>query len=67
MNGPMGYMRLLGQLHDLWMEEHAGLEGCFIGSTLNVESLSVTTINLALAHFMGCSPIIFCGVDLSSH
>lgn len=66
MNGPMGYMRTaLGQLHDLWMEEKAGLSGVFIGSSLSVEALSVTTMGLALAHFMGCNPIVFCGVDLS--
>lgn len=65
-NGPMGYMRsAIASLACLWLEEELGIEGPLLGDKLSDESLSVTSLALSLALFLGCNPIVFCGVDLS--
>ncbi len=66
MNGIRGYLRSsFGQLYDLWIEEKIGLKGDFIGSNLSSEALSVTTMALSLAEFLGFDPLILVGVDLA--
>jgi hypothetical protein len=47
-----------------WLDS-LDLPGEVIGRKLHEESLSVTLMTLALADFLGCNPIIFCGVDLA--
>ncbi len=36
-----------------------------IGGDLEKEALSISLINLSLAYFLGCDPIIFCGIDMA--
>ncbi len=66
-NGPLGYMRsAIGGLEELWMDENLRIQKeNLIGEKLSQEALSVTTIAIALARFLGCDPILLCGVDLS--
>lgn len=65
-NGPFGYMRSgIGGVPEVWMEEELGLLETLIGQNLSPESISVTTICAAWAQFLGCNPILFCGVDLA--
>jgi hypothetical protein len=66
-NAPMGYLRsAIGGLEELWMDERISIqkEG-IVGEKLSLESLSITTIAISLARFLGCDPIILCGVDLA--
>lgn len=66
-NGPLIYLRagLLG-FAELWMEEELKLlEPLIGGGELSDESISVTSLCLAFAHFLGCDPIIFNGLDLA--
>lgn len=65
-NGPFGYMRSgIGGVLEIWMEEELGLTGPLIGADLSSEALSVTTICVAWAQFLGCKTIILSGVDLA--
>lgn len=49
-----------------WWQQKMELEGPFIGEKLpSQEVLSVTALNLAIAQFLGCNPIILAGVDLA--
>lgn len=65
-NGPFGYMRSgIGGVPELWIEEELGLLGPLLGDFLSPEAISVTAICLAWAQFLGCSPILFNGVDLA--
>ena len=64
--GPFGYMRSgIGGMMEVWLEEALGLTDPLIGSDLSVESVSVTNICAAVAEFLGCSTILFSGVDLA--
>jgi hypothetical protein len=65
-NGLLGYFSSVGQgLEGYFFEKEVGLSpSYFIGQDLTREAFSVTTTNLELAKFFGCSPIILCGVDL---
>ena len=66
LNGPFGYMRssmAVAIEKSLGSQLNLGEE--LIGSRLNSEALSVTTLTIALAHYMGCNPIILSGVDLA--
>jgi hypothetical protein len=66
LNGPLGYMRAgIGGVPELWLEEELNLQGELIGNTVHEEALSVTTLCIAMAKFMGCNPIILTGCDLS--
>jgi hypothetical protein len=65
-NGPFGFMRTSsGSLTDFWMEEECGLKEPILGSDLDNNALSVVSMMASLAIFLGCSPIVFCGVDLA--
>lgn len=66
-NGPTGYLRAgIGGVPEIWMEEALGFSDPLIGgSVLSEESISVTSICLAWAQFLGCNPIIFNGIDLA--
>lgn len=65
-NGPFGYMRSgIGGLLELWIEEELGITDPLLGTHLSSESISVTTICLAWAQFLGCNPIVLSGVDLA--
>lgn len=66
LNGPFGYMRssmAVAIEKSLGTQLNLGEE--LIGSRLNSEAFSVTTLTIALAHYMGCNPIILSGVDLA--
>lgn len=66
LHAEFGYIRsMMGQIVDLWLEEQVGFEKELIGENLSDEALSVTTLSMATAHFLGCNPIIFSGVDLA--
>ncbi len=65
-SNPPGYMLShTGGPLETWFEKAIGLEGEPIGHGLGKEAFSVTTLAVSLACFMGCNPIIFCGVDLA--
>jgi hypothetical protein len=65
-NGPFGYMRSgIGGVPEIWMEEELGLLEPLIGTDLSSDAISVTSICLAWAQFLGCNPILLSGVDLA--
>ena len=65
-SAPLGYMSTdTGGTLETWVEDKFSLDLPHIGRDLSVEALSITTIAVSLAQMMGCSPIIFCGVDLA--
>lgn len=65
-NGPFGYMRTgIGGMTELWMDEQLGLKDKLMGDHLTAETMSVTAISLAWAHYLGCDPILLSGVDLA--
>ena len=52
-----------GALETWFLDKHPS--SVQIDKDLGVEALSVSTLNVALAQFWGCNPIIFCGMDLA--
>jgi hypothetical protein len=65
-NGPFGYIRSgTTGMAELWFEEQLGLIEPLMSADLSSESLSVTTLCVALAHHFGCDPIVFAGLDLA--
>ncbi|MES2198574.1 MAG: 6-hydroxymethylpterin diphosphokinase MptE-like protein [Chlamydiota bacterium] len=54
-----------GGAFESWMHEELNIDVNSLGPELGVEALSVTTLAVPLAKFLGCNPILFCGVDLS--
>jgi hypothetical protein len=48
-----------------WMQEQLSIDPQSLGPELGVDALSVTTLATPLAVYLGCGPILFCGVDLS--
>lgn len=65
-NGPFGYMRSgIGGSAELWIEEELGLLDPLLGHYLSPESISVTSICIAWAQFLGCNPILLNGIDLA--
>ncbi len=65
-NGPFGYMRSgIGGISELWMEEALGLTGPLLSHGMHDEAMSVTSTCLAWAHWLGCNPILFSGMDLA--
>lgn len=50
---------------ETWLQKELGIPEDSLGPELGVEALSVTTLAVPLARYLGCSPILFCGVDLS--
>lgn len=65
--GALGYIGCIAEgLERIFLEEKLHLKKDFVlGQNLSKEALSVSTLNLEIAHFLGCSPIILCGVDLA--
>jgi hypothetical protein len=55
----------IGGILEVWMEESLRLEDTLIGQHLSPESISVTNICTAWAEFLGCSTVLFSGVDLA--
>ncbi len=65
-SGPFGYMRSgIGGSPEVWLEEELGLVDPMIGENLSPESISVTTICVAWAQYLGCNTIALSGVDLA--
>ncbi len=65
-HGDLGYMSSgTGGSFEAWMHEKLDIDVETIGKELSMEAMSVTTLATALAHKMGCNPIVFCGVDLA--
>jgi hypothetical protein len=65
-NGPLGYMRSdTGGATESWVEKQLKIERGAIGPDLGREAFSVTTLAVALAEALGCSPIILVGIDLA--
>ncbi|MFA5250234.1 MAG: 6-hydroxymethylpterin diphosphokinase MptE-like protein, partial [Parachlamydiales bacterium] len=63
--GPFGYLKSHSGPLVGWLEQKAGLRGRNIDQTLGRGAFSVALLSLALAHFLGCNPIILCGLDLA--
>lgn len=65
-HGPLGYIRSgTGGSCEAYFENVLHIEDNFIGPELGREALSVTTLAVALAVALGCSPIIFVGLDMA--
>ncbi len=66
-NGPTGYVRSgLGGIPEIWIDERLGLFGHWLNNgSLPEETVSVTIICVVWALFLGCSPILFNGIDLA--
>ena len=54
-----------GGAFETWMQEELNIDAESLGPELGVEALSVTTLAVPLVAFLGCNPILLCGVDLS--
>lgn len=54
-----------GGSFESWMHEELQIASDSLGVELGQEALSVTTLAVPLARYLGCEPILFCGVDLS--
>ncbi len=65
-NGPWGYIHsFTGGPCEAYFERECNITGDPIGLDLGPEAFSVTTIAIALAVEMGCSPILLNGIDLA--
>jgi len=66
-SGPYGYMRTeTGGLFEVYLDDALGIKNYGILKHLSEEAMSVTTIALMTAIYLGCDPIYFAGVDLST-
>ena len=63
--GPLGYFKNNSGKLDAWLEEKVGIKPEQIDQHLERNSFSVSLFALATAHFLGCDPIILCGMDLA--
>lgn len=54
-----------GGSFESWMQNELEIDPKSLGPELGVEALSVTTLAVPFAKYLGCNPILFCGVDLS--
>lgn len=64
--GPFGYLKSdTGGWVESYFERQLGLEGEAMGPDLGREAFSVTTLAVSLLTEMGCSPILFAGIDLA--
>lgn len=54
-----------GGAFEKWLQDELKIGGDTLGPELGIEALSVTTLAVPLAHYLGCGPILLCGVDLS--
>ncbi len=64
--GDLGYIRTeTGGLFEVFLDDKLGIKDYGILKHLSEEALSVTTIALMTAIYLGCNPIYFAGVDLS--
>jgi hypothetical protein len=64
--GPLGYIRSgTGGSCEAYFEKEVGITDDYIGPELGREALSVTTLAVAYATALGCSPIIFVGLDMA--
>lgn len=65
-NGPLGYLRAgIGGSFEFWLEKELGLLDPLIGDHLSFEAISVTSICIAWAQFLGCNPILLNGIDMA--
>ncbi|MCH9611949.1 MAG: hypothetical protein S4CHLAM102_04270 [Chlamydiia bacterium] len=65
-SSPIGYLPICaGGLVEQEVELALGINQSSIFSFLDVEAMSVTSVSLSLAIYLGCNPISFAGVDLS--
>ncbi len=65
-DGPWGYLYTdRASPFEMWLEEEIGIKGERLGSDVDQEALSVTTLLIAYAVRLGCHPIILTGVDLA--
>lgn len=60
-----GYIRTdTGGPVEAYLQEALAMGASPIGDDLGMDALSVTTLAVPLARYLGCSPIMLCGVDL---
>jgi hypothetical protein len=65
-NGPWGYLHsYTGGPCEAYFERELGIQAEPVGPDLGPEAFSVTTLAIALAVEMGCSPILLSGIDLA--
>ncbi len=66
LNGPFGYVRSqFSDISQLWLEEELHFSDPLIGHQLSSESISVTSMAVAAAEWLGCPSILFAGLDMA--
>lgn len=66
LNGPFGWVHNQSAgMFEVWLNKICDLQKFEVVRDTSSLAMSVSSMNLALAHLMGCNPIIFCGMDLS--
>lgn len=62
----VGYLKsTVGGMFTNYLEKRLGIDGEIFDRELGWDALSVTTLNIAFSKFLGCRPIVLCGVDLA--
>ncbi|MBN2479862.1 MAG: motility associated factor glycosyltransferase family protein [Parachlamydiales bacterium] len=65
-NGPIGYIKaFIGGMFEIFIDEKFKLPFEYVGKELSETSLSVTSVCISYAKYLGCNPIILDGLDLS--
>ncbi len=65
-NGPRGYIKAaIGRMFEIWMDEKLEINKTYLSNELDDRALSVSSIGISLANFLGCGPIILDGFDLA--
>jgi len=65
MNGCWGYLQTQFNFRfNLWFEKCLEIKAERFGDEISVHAHSVSFVALSVAYFLGCGPILLCGVDL---
>jgi hypothetical protein len=66
LNANKGYLKAsIGGFFEAFIDEKLNIKGEYIGEELDEKALSVTSIGLSFAKYLGCKNIILDGVDLA--
>lgn len=65
-NGPLGYIKSeICGFFEVWLDEELKITSKSLYKKKLEKALTVTTVSLMLAKFLGCNPIILDGIDLA--
>jgi len=54
-----------GGIFEAWLHDKLAIGHGSLGPELGIDAFSVTTLAVPLLRFLGCDPVLFCGIDLS--